>query len=82
MPFLINLFFNENNEKMVLYQDQTLADLKMKVEVKYGIPYEKQIIKLTTAFREYFVTDDLANDDVLLTKLGFVHECQVVLKKI
>lgn len=67
---------------MVLYQDETLTNLKLKLEKKYEIPYESQIIKLVTAYREYFVTDDLSNDDVLLTKLGFIHECQAILKKL
>lgn len=82
MPFEINVFFNEQNEKLILYQDQTLNDLKLKLQNKYKIPYESQIIKLVTAYREYFVTDDLSNDDVLLTKLGFMHECQIILKKL
>lgn len=51
MPFEINVYFNEKNEKMVLYQDQTLSELKIKIQQKYEIPYEGQIIKLVTAYR-------------------------------
>lgn len=54
----------------------------MKIQSNYAIAYEKQIIKLVTPYREYFVTDDLANDDVLLTKLGFLHETQIILKRL
>lgn len=67
---------------MVVYQDETLNSLKIKIQKKYKIPYESQVIKLVTAYREYFVTDELSNDDALLTKLGFLHECQAVLKKL
>ena len=82
MPFQLNVLFDEKNEKIVLYQDHTLSNLKMKIQEKYKIPYESQIIKLVTPYREYFVTDDLSNDDVLLMKLGFLHETQIVLKKL
>ena len=82
MPFELNILFEEKNEKVVLYQDHTLSDLKMKIQQRYNFSYEKQIIKLVTPYREYFVTDDLSNDDVLLTKLGFLHETQIVLKKL
>lgn len=47
-----------------------------------NLPYEKQIIKIVTPFKEAFVTDDLKNDDVLLTKLGVCHESQAIIKKL
>ena len=46
------------------------------------IPYEKQIIKVVTPYKQNFVTDDLKNDDVLLIKLNLIHENQVIIKRL
>jgi len=73
---------NGNKRKVVLYQDQSLSDFRKKVETDFDIPYENQIIQLVTPYKEIFVTDDLKNDEVLLTKLGFIHEAQVILKNL
>lgn len=82
MPFEINVLLDGNKRKVVLYQDQSLSDFRKKVEKDFDIPYENQIIQLVTPYKEIFVTDDLKNDEVLLTKLGFIHEAQVILKNL
>lgn len=82
MPFQLNILYANKSTAIILYQDQILSELKYKITNKFDIAYEKQIIKLVTPYKEYFVTDDLKSDDVLLTKLGFVHGCQIILKKL
>ena len=67
---------------MIFYQDQTLSDLRVRIEHKMNIAYEKQIIKIVTPYKQLFVTDDLKNDDILLTKLGITHETQAIVKKL
>ena len=42
-PFELNVLVNEQNHKMVFYQDQTLSALRVKIEYKLEVPYEKQI---------------------------------------
>ena len=82
MPFEVNVLLDGNKKKTTLYQDQTLSDFRKKVEIDFDIPYENQIIQLVTPYKEIFVTDDLKNDDALLSKLGFIHEAQVILKNL
>lgn len=82
MPFEINVLLDGNKRKVTLYQDQSLSDFRKKVETDFDIPYENQIIQLVTPYKEIFVTDDLKNDEALLTKLGFIHEAQVILKNL
>ena len=82
LPFIINILFDDVTNRMVFYQDQTLSELRVKIEHKFGIPYEKQVIKVVTPYKETFVTDDLSNDDVLLNKLGFIHESQAIIKEL
>ena len=36
---------------MVFYQDQTLSELRIKIEHKLGISYEKQVIKVVTPYK-------------------------------
>lgn len=44
------------------------------------MPYEKQIIKLSNNVgKDVFLTDDTANDELILSKLKFQHLSQVVL---
>ena len=67
---------------MILYQDQTLSDFRKKIDQEFDVPYENQIIQLVTPYKEVFLTDNLEKDSVLLTKLGFIHEAQVILKNL
>lgn len=71
-----------NKKKMILYQDQTLSDFRKKIDQEFDVPYENQIIQLVTPYKEVFLTDNLEKDSVLLTKLGFIHEAQVILKNL
>ena len=36
---------------MIFYQDQTLSDLRVRIEHKMNIAYEKQIIKIVTPYK-------------------------------
>jgi hypothetical protein len=67
---------------MILYHDQTLSDFRKKIDQEFDVPYENQIIQLVTPYKEVFLTDNLEKDSVLLTKLGFIHEAQVILKNL
>ena len=71
-----------NKKKMILYHDQTLSDFRKKIDQEFDVPYENQIIQLVTPYKEVFLTDNLEKDSVLLTKLGFIHEAQVILKNL
>lgn len=82
MPMQLKIVKDDEIHSMIFYQDQVLADMRIKIEHKLGIPYENQIIKVVTPYKEVFVTDDLGNDEVPLTKLGLIHECQAIIKEL
>lgn len=80
LPFELNVLLEGSTKKLVVYQDQTLLMLRLQIENQMHIPYEKQILKLVTPYKELFLTDNILNDDLLLPKLGFIQNCQLILK--
>lgn len=54
--------------------------LRVKIEKDLKIPYEMQVLTLSTPYKQTILTDNTENDNMPLPKLGITHCGQIIIK--